>query len=70
MQSVMINFDATPQEEERKVSIGCENALLHNVRIQFAILEDLSVLIHPCIFLCSEPFHPPFFNLGLSVKSY
>jgi hypothetical protein len=38
MQSVMINFDATPQEEEKKVSIGCENALLHNVRIQFAIL--------------------------------
>jgi hypothetical protein len=37
MQSAMINFDGAPQDEE-KVSKGCENALVHRVRIQFAVV--------------------------------
>jgi hypothetical protein len=55
MQSVMINSDATPLEEEKCVSIGCENALLYNLSNQSAILQDLSTLIYPCILHYSAP---------------
>jgi hypothetical protein len=41
MQSVMINFDVTLLEEEKCVSIGCENALLYDLRFQSAVLQNL-----------------------------